>query len=161
MRLVLLVLAFWTLCVMQKPACAEEMGVGEPFLSDQAEVESPEPLSLAELDPEPHEKGYDIIEKLEKRQADQQETASSEEEMEEGIADPFEPLNRAVFHFNDKVYFWFWKPLGVAYKAVFPEPVRVGVRNFFYNVTFPVRFVNCLLQGKGDAAQNSARHLLR
>jgi phospholipid-binding lipoprotein MlaA len=70
----------------------------------------------------------------------------------EGIPDPLEPVNRVFFHFNDKLYFWVLKPAATGYKAVVPEPARVGVRNFFRNLTFPVRFVNCLLQGKVEGA---------
>jgi phospholipid-binding lipoprotein MlaA len=68
------------------------------------------------------------------------------------VADPLAPYNRAVFYFNDKLYFWVLKPLARGYNAVLPEFVRIGVRNFFSNVTTPIRFVNCLLQGKGTAA---------
>jgi phospholipid-binding lipoprotein MlaA len=81
----------------------------------------------------------------------------SEKEQEEvapleGIPDPLEPVNRAFFQFNDKLYFWVLKPVATGYKAVVPEPARVGVSNFFRNLTFPVRFVNCLLQGKIEGA---------
>jgi phospholipid-binding lipoprotein MlaA len=62
------------------------------------------------------------------------------------IADPLEPVNRAFFHFNDKLYFWFLKPVASGYKAVVPEPIRLNVRNFFSNLAAPVRLVNCLLQ---------------
>jgi len=79
--------------------------------------------------------------------------APGEAEPEE-LSDILEPVNRAFFHFNDKLYFWVLKPAARGYKAVLPEPVRVGVRNFFYNLAFPIRFVNCLLQGKGEGAAN-------
>ena len=71
-----------------------------------------------------------------------------------GIKDPIEPVNRAFFQFNDKLYFWVLKPMAVGYSAITPEPVRIGINNFFYNLVFPVRFVNCLLQGKGQAASD-------
>lgn len=64
------------------------------------------------------------------------------------ISDPLEPMNRVIFVFNDKVYFWVVKPVATGYKAVVPGPARMGVRNFFDNLEFPVRFVNCMLQGK-------------
>jgi phospholipid-binding lipoprotein MlaA len=67
---------------------------------------------------------------------------------QESISDPIEPINRAFFQFNDKLYFWFLKPIARGYGAVFPEPVRIAVRNFFYNTSFPIRFVNCVFQGK-------------
>ncbi|MHB8828186.1 MAG: MlaA family lipoprotein [Syntrophales bacterium] len=62
------------------------------------------------------------------------------------IADPLEPFNRAMFQFNDKLYFWVLKPVARAYKNVVHEDVRAVVKNFFSNAAFPVRFVNCLLQ---------------
>lgn len=76
----------------------------------------------------------------------QPDAESEEAVQEEGIADPLEPWNRLMFNFNDRVYFWFMKPVGKVYNAVLPEPVRVSVNNFFSNLTTPVRFVNCLLQ---------------
>jgi phospholipid-binding lipoprotein MlaA len=68
------------------------------------------------------------------------------------VEDPLEPLNRIMYHMNDTLYFWVLKPVAQAYKGVTPEPVRIGIRNFFQNLATPVRFVNCLLQGKGAAA---------
>ncbi len=74
------------------------------------------------------------------------------EEAEETIADPIEPVNRAFFHFNDKLYFWVLKPVATGYKAIIPEDGRIGVRNFFSNLTTPVRLVNCLLQARFKGA---------
>jgi phospholipid-binding lipoprotein MlaA len=68
------------------------------------------------------------------------------------IADPLEPFNRAMFQFNDKLYFWVLKPVAQGYNRVVPEGIRISVRNFFSNVTFPIRFVNCLLQANFDGA---------
>ena len=64
------------------------------------------------------------------------------------IADPFEPVNRVFFHFNDKLYFWVLKPVSTGYEKAFPEQMRISVRNFFSNLYTPIRAVNCLLQGK-------------
>jgi phospholipid-binding lipoprotein MlaA len=79
----------------------------------------------------------------------------SEEEAKSEIADPLEPFNRAMYHFNDKLYFWVLKPVAQGYGKVVPEAARVGVSNFFANLAFPIRFVNCLLQAnfKGAAAE--------
>ena len=68
------------------------------------------------------------------------------EEEEATIADPLEPFNRAMFHFNDKLYFWALKPVAQGYNWVVPEKARVSVKNFFTNLAFPIRFVSCLLQ---------------
>jgi phospholipid-binding lipoprotein MlaA len=64
------------------------------------------------------------------------------------IRDPFEPVNRVFFHFNDKLYFWILKPVATGYKKVTPDQFRICVRNFFSNLIMPIRAVNCLLQGK-------------
>lgn len=68
------------------------------------------------------------------------------------ISDPLESVNRVMFCINDGLYFWVAKPCALTCERVIPEPARIGISNFFQNLTTPVRFVNCLLQGKGDAA---------
>jgi phospholipid-binding lipoprotein MlaA len=74
------------------------------------------------------------------------------EALQPQIADPLEPWNRLMFEFNDRLYFYALKPVAEMYKAVVPEPPRIGVRNFFNNLSAPLRFVACLLQGKSDQA---------
>src|SRR4030042_939502 len=85
---------------------------------------------------------------------------SKAEESMEAIADPLEPVNRAFFQFNDKFYFWLLKPVASGYKAIIPEDGRVGVRNFFSNLTTPIRLVNCLLQAKFKGAGNETIRFL-
>lgn len=63
------------------------------------------------------------------------------------IADPLEPFNRAMFAFNDRVYFYVLKPAVRVYRHV-PQPARISVGNFFHNLRAPVRIVNSLLQLK-------------
>lgn len=77
-----------------------------------------------------------------------------EEESQETVlvADPIAPWNRLMYHFNDKLYFYVLKPVTGLYKGLVPTFVRTGVKNFFQNITTPIRFVNCLLQGKGHHA---------
>jgi phospholipid-binding lipoprotein MlaA len=86
------------------------------------------------------------------------ESASEEmgEEKEVTIADPLEPFNRAMFQFNDKLYFWVLKPVAQGYNKVVPEPARIGVKNFFYNLKFPLRFLSCLLQANLSCAGTEA-----
>jgi phospholipid-binding lipoprotein MlaA len=64
------------------------------------------------------------------------------------IADPLEPWNRAMYHVNDKFYFWLLKPATRGYKYVVPENFRLLFGNFYRNVKTPVRIVNNFLQGK-------------
>jgi len=68
------------------------------------------------------------------------------------VADPLYYWNKGMYHFNDKLYFWLLKPLARGYTAITPDIFRVGVRNFFYNLMMPMRLVNCILQGKANAA---------
>ncbi len=76
------------------------------------------------------------------------------------VADPLEPVNRLMFGVNDVLYFWVAKPCAQVCKATIPEPARIGIRNFFHNLTTPARYVNCLLQGKGDSADTELRRFL-
>ncbi|MCB1276623.1 VacJ family lipoprotein [Prosthecobacter sp.] len=64
------------------------------------------------------------------------------------VSDPLEPLNRGMFWCNDQLYTFIFRPISKGYEIVMPKPVRKGVDNAFENVKFPVRFVNCALQGK-------------
>lgn len=68
------------------------------------------------------------------------------------IADPLSPVNRAMHYVNDKLYFWLLKPITRGYMAVTPEILRIVVKNFFKNITTPIRMANCLFQGKADSA---------
>ena len=67
------------------------------------------------------------------------------------VYDPLEPLNRGIFWFNDKVYFLALKPVARGWRHA-PEPLRISVKNFFQNLSTPVRFLNAGLQGKFRAA---------
>jgi phospholipid-binding lipoprotein MlaA len=44
------------------------------------------------------------------------------------------------------------RPISKGYAKVVPTVARKGIKNFFTNLFFPIRFVNALLQGKGEAA---------
>jgi phospholipid-binding lipoprotein MlaA len=68
------------------------------------------------------------------------------------VKDPLQSYNRAIFAFNDKAYYYAFKPVSDGYKKVLPEEARSSVRRFFQNVKMPVRLVNCLLQGKFKGA---------
>lgn len=64
------------------------------------------------------------------------------------VFDPLEPVNRAIFVFNDKLYLWALDPVARGYEWVIPEGGRVAVMRFFTNLVFPVRLVGNVLQGK-------------
>lgn len=72
--------------------------------------------------------------------------------------DPFEPYNRAMFAFNDKVDKVALKPAAEVYSNVFPSFVRTGVGNFFGNLGDVWTTVNDFLQGKpADGASDVMR----
>ncbi len=75
------------------------------------------------------------------------------------VQDSFQPYNRAVFTFNDKLYYYFFRPLSKGWGVV-PEFARLGVRNFFSNVRMPGRFFNCLFQGKFKGAGTEFSRLI-
>ncbi len=74
------------------------------------------------------------------------------DEAEVKIADPLAGWNRAMHNFNDKLYFWVLRPCARLCRKTVPRPARVSARNFFSNLSAPVRYFSCLLQGKRKAA---------
>jgi phospholipid-binding lipoprotein MlaA len=66
--------------------------------------------------------------------------------------DPLEPVNRAIFSFNDVLDRAVLAPVARGYQAVVPELMRQGVSNFFGNFGDGWSAINQLLQGKGEAA---------
>jgi phospholipid-binding lipoprotein MlaA len=84
----------------------------------------------------------------EKLSDDMDDDWEDESEEIEYIRDPLQPFNRAMFHFNDKLYYWALKPVARGYRFIVPQRARVCVRKFFSNAGTPVRLVNCLLQAR-------------
>jgi phospholipid-binding lipoprotein MlaA len=76
------------------------------------------------------------------------------------VKDSLPRYNRAVFTFNDKLYYWFFRPISKGYKAVVPEVARSGMRNFVTNIRMPGRFFNCLFQGKFKGAGTELSRLV-
>lgn len=61
--------------------------------------------------------------------------------------DPIEPVNRAIFRFNEMADGVLLKPLAHIYLGVVPVPAQHGLRNALSNLTSPVVFLNSVLQG--------------
>lgn len=76
------------------------------------------------------------------------------------VSDPLYYWNYAMYQVNDKLYFWALKPVAKGYKKVVPDIVRTGFKNFFHNLTTPVRAANCLLQGKGERLGNEVARFM-
>ena len=62
--------------------------------------------------------------------------------------DPWEPMNRSVARFNDKVDDNVLKPVATGYRNVVPDLIQTGVRNVFNNLSDMWSTVNNLLQLK-------------
>ncbi|UJF23720.1 VacJ family lipoprotein [Suttonella sp. R2A3] len=72
--------------------------------------------------------------------------------------DPWEPMNRGIFSFNETLDTALLKPIATGYDAVVPDPVQTGVSNFFGNIADMGAVVNSVLQFKFDqAAWGTAR----
>lgn len=74
--------------------------------------------------------------------------------------DPLQPLNRAVFGFNETFDKVLLKPVAEGYRAAVPGVVRTGVTNFFSNLGDVWIGVNDVLQGKPVAALHDAMRVV-
>jgi phospholipid-binding lipoprotein MlaA len=66
--------------------------------------------------------------------------------------DPWEPMNRGVFAFNEALDQYALEPAATAWDFVLPSFVQTGIRNVFANLNMPIVFANDLLQLKPKAA---------
>jgi phospholipid-binding lipoprotein MlaA len=72
--------------------------------------------------------------------------------------DPFEPVNRVIFTFNDGVDRYIAVPVAKGYQKVTPQPLRTAVSNFFSNLGDLTNAANALLQLKiTDATEDIMR----
>ncbi len=72
--------------------------------------------------------------------------------------DPFEPLNRVIFRFNEVLDVMLLTPLAILYRDVLPPIVQEHTHNVLVNLREPVVAANSLLQGKPrEAASTFAR----
>jgi phospholipid-binding lipoprotein MlaA len=64
--------------------------------------------------------------------------------------DPIEPVNRAIFDFNDTVDVYVLEPVARAYRNNLPDFMQTGIGNFFRNLRYPSYLVSDIIQGKFD-----------
>lgn len=64
------------------------------------------------------------------------------------VKDPFEPMNRKIFTFNETLDKYIAKPVAVQYQEKIPVEVRSSYRSFRKNLGEPWNAVNQLIQGK-------------
>jgi phospholipid-binding lipoprotein MlaA len=75
--------------------------------------------------------------------------------------DPWEPLNRKIFVFNDTLDKYVLLPTAKGYRFVMPDPAESSVSNFIANIYEFNSVFNSLLQGRPDnALQSGARFLV-
>jgi len=70
--------------------------------------------------------------------------------------DPWEQWNRKVFKFNEDLDRTVLQPVAVTYTDVVPQPIRVGVANFYNNFSDAWSAINNVLQLKFGAAGEDA-----
>jgi len=63
-------------------------------------------------------------------------------------SDPWEPMNRGTFAFNEFADEWVVSPVARAWRFVLPNFVETGIDNFFQNAGAPVAVMNNVLQGE-------------
>ena len=78
-----------------------------------------------------------------------------DDEESEAIADPLEGWNRFWFGFNDVLLLKVVKPSTRVY-LYYPVACADRLSNAFHNIQMPIRFLNCVLQGRfGEAGLKS------
>lgn len=78
---------------------------------------------------------------------------------ERELADPLEPVNRAMFEFNKALGKWVLRPVTTVYTKVMPDDWEKGVSNFFRNTGYLHVIANDLLQGEMDWAWRDTQRL--
>lgn len=71
------------------------------------------------------------------------------------VRDPWEPMNRSVYNFNEALDNMAIKPAAKVYSAVLPSPVRVGIHNFLGNLGDVWTLANTALQLKVQASADT------
>lgn len=86
--------------------------------------------------------------------------AGDEFTAQEANEDRFEGFNRAMFSFNQTLDNWLLKPVAKGYRWAAPEPVEIGVNNFFSNLGEVGNIFNDVLQWKWKQAGNDTGRVL-
>ncbi len=76
------------------------------------------------------------------------------------VPDPIEPFNRAMWDFNKGLMTDVVKPTSRVYRFVVVKPIRTGINNFSYNLLYPGRLINNLLQRKWTGARDDSYRFL-
>jgi phospholipid-binding lipoprotein MlaA len=80
------------------------------------------------------------------------------EDEQRAVWDPWQPMNRGIFAFNELLDRYLLDPVATGWDVVVPDPAQRGIANFFANAATPRRIANDLLQGKlGKAGDDFGR----
>lgn len=74
--------------------------------------------------------------------------------------DPLEPMNRAIFSFNEGADILVMRPVAHTYETLVPDPIREAVHNFVLNLASPIFIANQLLQGDVEGAGHATGRML-
>ncbi len=149
-----LVLVFWGIHCQRDTSWASSFDSGQDTATLEVDMVGHELIRTARLDQDSAKTSVSEEKTVLKNEKPSEDPEDSEDWPEDELSeesifpDPLEPMNRAFFTFNDAAYFWFFKPVGEGYSVVMPEVLRVAIRNFFTNLSMPIRLVSSLLQGK-------------
>lgn len=64
------------------------------------------------------------------------------------VFDPLQGYNRAMTSFNDYTIRYVFVPIFKGYDFIVPDQAQSCIHNFFYNIMYPLRFANNILQFK-------------
>jgi phospholipid-binding lipoprotein MlaA len=76
------------------------------------------------------------------------------------VWDPIEPINRAIFEFNNALRGALYLPASDAYRDYVPADVQDGIDNVFTNLREPVTAVSSVVSGDLENAKISAARFL-
>lgn len=74
--------------------------------------------------------------------------------------DPWEPMNRKIFVFNESLDRYMLRPVASGYRLVTPDPLEKGVTNFIGNIYEFNTIANSMLQGRVDNTIHSLGRLI-
>lgn len=83
-----------------------------------------------------------------------------DDDQEPDINDPLEPINRAIFAFNEVFNLAILEPVAKTYNFVTPEFIRERISKFLANIKTPVVLVNDLLQGEFERSMDTGARMV-
>jgi phospholipid-binding lipoprotein MlaA len=131
---------------------AERLAEEEAAAENTTKAQSPEGKAPSSAHATQHPPSLPLAEQ------DLDEDDEEETEGDEGLEDPFEGWNRAVFTFNEGFDTLFFNPIAQTYRIMLPPVIQNGVTSVLQNAGSPLIFMNYLFQGK---ATKAARCLIR